>query len=377
MSRLVRGIQSTLAHRQWVLVLAALAPLLLITALTAGWQLDDHFHRSRMLGYGDARPLQIFVPYDGVLAHTQAQMDSGTLPWWASKDLHLAFLRYTSTLTTLLDYQLWPDHPALMHAHSLLWLSAMVVAATLLYRRIFGPTWVAGLAALLYAIDDAHSMPVVYLANRNALITTCFGLLSVVFYVDWCRRGRARDAVTSAMLFALALSAGEMAVATVAYLAAYVLVLDSGPLVARMTRVAPHVAVCAVWALIYRYGGFGAQGNGYYLDPIGAPVTFVAGLADRVPLLLLGQWTPIPAAMGLVYAPGSPDTMRLRIEGILLVAALMMLFFPLMRRNRTARFFALGMAFSLVPISGAGPENRLLSFVGVGAFGLVALLVQS
>ena len=189
--------------------------------------------------------------------------------------------------------------------------------------------------------------------------------------------GRTRDAVTSALLFALALSAGEMAVATVAYLAAYVLVLDEGPLIKRLQRVAPHVAVFGVWALIYRLGGFGAQGNGFYLDPIGAPLTFLAGLMDRVPLLLLGQWTPIPAAMGLVYAPGSPDAVRLRIESLLVVALLIVLFFPLVRRDRVARFFALGMTFSLVPISGAGPENRLLSFVGIGAFGLVAQLVKS
>src|SRR5262249_5763427 len=105
--------------------------------------------------------------------------------------------------------------------------------------------------------------------------------------------------------------------------------------------------------------------------------TFVAGLLERVPLLLLGQWTPIPAAMGLVYAPGSPDAERLRIEGLLVVALLVVMFVPLVRRERTARFWGLGMTLSLVPISGAGPENRLLSFVGIGAFGLVALLVRS
>ena len=375
--RLARGIQSFLAHRQWVLALAVLAPLLLVTALSAGWQLDDHFHRSRILGYGDAQPLQIFVPYDGIPAHTQAQMDVGTLPWWASTDLHLAFLRYTSTLTALLDYQVWPDHPALMHLHSLLWLSAMVVAAAVLYRRILGATWVAGLAALLYAIDDAHAMPVVYLANRNALITTCFGVLSVVSYVDWCRRGRIRDAVMSALLLALALSAGEMAVATCAYLAAYVLVFDEGPLRTRLMRVAPHVAVFGAWALVYRLGGFGSQGSGVYLDPVAAPITFVKGLMDRAPLLLLGQWTPIPAAMGFVYAPGSQKALILRIESLLVVAVLIVLFFPLVRRDRAARFWALGMALSLLPISGAGPENRLLSFVGVGAMALVAQLVQS
>jgi hypothetical protein len=147
-----------------------------------------------------------------------------------------------------------------------------------------------------------------------------------------------------------------MAVATVAYLAAYVLVLDEGPLIKRLQRVAPHVGVFGVWALIYRLGGFGAQGNGFYLDPVGAPLTFLAGLMDRVPLLVLGQWTPIPAAMGLVYAPGSPDAVRVRIESLLVVAVLIVLFFPLVRRDRVTRFFAVGMTLSLVPISGAAGQ---------------------
>ena len=179
------GLASILSHRLVPLALAVLAPLLLLPALGAGWQFDDHFHRSRIAGYGDANPIQIFVPYDGDPARNLRQMEAGTLPWWASVDLHLAFLRYTSTLTTLLDYQLWPRHPAWMHLHSLLWLSAVVVAAALLYRIVLGTTWVAGLAALLYAVDEAHSWPATYLANRNALIATSVGVLSIVCFIRW------------------------------------------------------------------------------------------------------------------------------------------------------------------------------------------------
>ena len=375
--RLARGIRSALAHRQWVLALAVLAPLLLVTALPAGWQLDDHFHRSRILGYGDAQPLQIFVPYDGIPAHTQAAIGLGHASVVGVERSSCRFLplhEHTDRAARLpaLARSSRVDAPA----QPALAVGRWSLPPALLYRRILGHTWVAGLAALLYAIDDAHAMPVVYLANRNALITTCFGLLTVVFYVDWCRRGRSRDAVTSALLFALALSAGEMAVATVAYLAAYVLALDDGPLITRLQRVVPHAAVFGVWALIYRLGGFGAQGNGFYLDPVGAPLTFVAGLMDRVPLLLLGQWTPIPAAMGLVYAPVHLMRCRLRIESLLVVALLIVLFFPLVRRDRVGALLRARNGVLARADFGAGPENRLLSFVGIGAFGLVALLVQ-
>ena len=93
--RVAHRLESILSHRLLPLVLAALAPLLLFPALDVGWQFDDHFHRSRIAGYGDANPIQIFVPYDGNPDHNLRQMEAGTLPWWASLDLHLAFLRYT------------------------------------------------------------------------------------------------------------------------------------------------------------------------------------------------------------------------------------------------------------------------------------------
>jgi hypothetical protein len=55
-------IATVLAHRRLPIALAVLAPLLLLPALSAGWQLDDHFHRSRILGYGDANVVAPAVP---------------------------------------------------------------------------------------------------------------------------------------------------------------------------------------------------------------------------------------------------------------------------------------------------------------------------
>ncbi len=67
-------------------------------------------------------------------------------------------------MTHWIDYQLWPDSPLLMHAHSLIWLGLAAATAAFLYRR-FEPSATAGLAVLLFAIDDAHIMPAMWLAN--------------------------------------------------------------------------------------------------------------------------------------------------------------------------------------------------------------------
>src|SRR4029453_4870479 len=45
---------------------------------------------------------------------------------------------------------------------------------------------------------------------------------------------------------------------------------------------------------------------------------------------------------------------------------------PLARRDRLARFWAFGMLLATVPVSATVPGDRLLTFAGIGAAGLLA-----
>ena len=51
----------------------------------------------------------------------------------------------------------------------------------------------------------------------------------------------------------------------------------------------------------------------------------------------------------------------------------LLLFRPMIRTNRTARFFGLGALFALVPACSTLAQTRQLMFAGIGAFGLLAL----
>ncbi|MGH8679641.1 MAG: hypothetical protein ACREUQ_15000 [Burkholderiales bacterium] len=355
--------------------MAVLSALVLISALNGGWQLDDYFQRVTMLGYGNSKPIQVFEPYIDRL-HNLSQIAFGTLPWWSSPDLHQAFLRYASTLTMMLDYRLWPNHPALMHLHSLLWLSAAVLVAALLYREVLGATWIAGLAALMYALDGAHAVPAVYLANRNALISCCFGFLSLLAFVRWREGGHRRSRWLSVLMLALSLSAYEMGVATAAYLLSYALTVDRDGIRSRLMRLLPHGGVLGAWALIYRIGNFGSQGSGFYLDPLHNPLGFAVSFCQRAAFLLMGQWTPIPAEMSMAYEPGTSAALHMSVFSFAIAALLAVLFIPLILRDRVARFWGLGALLSLIPITAVGPENRLLGFVGLGSMALLAQLTQ-
>jgi hypothetical protein len=374
--RAAAAIDAVLKYRGFPLITAVLAALVMLPALAGGWQLDDYFQRATILGYGDSKPIQTFVQYIDRL-HNLRQMDSGTLPWWGSLDLHQAFLRYASTLTMLLDYRLWPNHPALMHLHSLLWLSAAVLAAAFLYREVLGATWIAGLAALMYALDGAHAVPAAYLANRNALIACCFGFLSLLAFVRWRKLGHRRTRWLSVLMLALSLSAGEMGLATAAYLLSYALTVDRDGIRARLMRLLPHGGVLGAWALIYRLGNFGSQGSGFYLDPLHNPLGFAVSFCQRAAFLLMGQWTPIPAEMSMAYAPGTSAFLHMSVFSFVVAAIVAALFIPLVVRDRVARFWGLGALLSLIPIAAVGPENRLLGFVGLGSMALLAQLTQA
>ena len=63
-----------------------------------------------------------------------------------------------------------------MHVHSLLWFVLLLFLVTKFYRRILGPTWLAGLAVLLFAVEDGHGSPVGWICNRNILIAASFGI---------------------------------------------------------------------------------------------------------------------------------------------------------------------------------------------------------
>jgi hypothetical protein len=368
-------IRRALAHRRMPLVVAILAFVAMLPALTGGWQMDDYFQRCTLLGYGDTRPIQVFEPYLD-RQHNLAQMAFGTMPWWGSPDMHQVFFRYASTISMMLDYRLWPNHSALMHLHSLLWLFAAVLAAALLYREVMGATWIAGLAALMYALDGAHAVPAEYLANRNALIACCFGFLSLLTFVRWRNHGHSHDRWVSVLMLALSLSAYEMGVATAAYLFSYALIVDRDGIRERVVRLIPHGAMLGAWALIYKLGNFGSHGSGFYLDPLHNPIGFATLFCQRAAFLLMGQWTPVPAEMGMAYAPGSSAALHLTIFAFAIVALLVLLLIPVVLRDRIAGFWALGALLSLVPIAAVGPENRVLGFVGLGSMALLAQLTE-
>ena len=144
--------------------------------------------------------------------HWKRARNYGILPWWLSDNTKCSLWRPFTSITHWVDYRLYPDWPALMHIHNILWYAAIVFLAAIVYRKIIGPTWVAGLAALMYVLDSNTYFPVMFAANRGFLIALCFGLLCFLNHRRWRMEHSKSAAILSFVFFALSLSANEAGV---------------------------------------------------------------------------------------------------------------------------------------------------------------------
>lgn len=321
-----------------------LAAVLTLPALGAGLLMDDHWFL-QVLGDPTQDPLKELFVF--------TRPEAVPLYWTMAPDLQLAFFRPLAAATHWLDYQLSHSVP-LWHLQSWGWLLAAVGAATALYRRV-DPGVTGLIAALLFAVEDAHAFPVAWLANRNALMSLAFGLWGLVLH----QGGRRKLALLPLAACLLSAEAGLAAFA-------YVVAMEWR----RPQRLLPHVALIAAWRLLYVSMDYGAVGSGAYVDPSSA--AFAVALVERLPVHVLVQFLHFPGELwGLADAGPRQVVSAL---GWLYLLGLIALVLPLVRKDEVARMWALGTLGALVPVCAVLPMDRVEVWVGVGSFGLLSRL---
>jgi hypothetical protein len=127
--------------------------------------------------------------------------------------------------------------------------------------------------------------------------------------------------------------------------------------------------VVVLWGALRDYSGYGVRDMGLYVDPLTDTGRYLTAAAGRIPILLIGQWSPIPADLFIVLRPLSAFE---RWSAALFLGLLLYAMAPLLRRDHLARFWATGMLLAALPVSATMPSDRLLTFVGIGAAGLLA-----
>ena len=377
---LLHFLQRRLGQRHgWLLAIGA-GLLLSLASVFGGFATDDHNFRLLFQGAPGAQelarpPWEVFSFFlDRGPEQRAAMIERGVLPWWTGDTFHGGFFRPITSLSHYLDWQLFGEHAWPMHLHNLAIFAAMLFGLGLLYRRQLAPPWIAALALLLYAIDDARGMNVGWLSGRNTLLSAAFGVWAILMHDLWRRDGWKPGMVLGPLLWLFGLGSAEAGLGAAGYLAAYMLTLEKGAWWRRPLTMLPYAPAFLIWAITYKAMGYGVHGSNGYIDPFNDPVMYCKGMLIHLPVQLFGEFgVPDSVFFNVLPWPGNA------VYWVLAAAYLTLLFvlaWPILKASAPARFFAVGMVLSLLPASATLPQDRLLTLASVGGAPIIALLLE-
>lgn len=299
----------------WTAFVIVVALGLYWPAIHVGFLADDVYQIALLDGVAGQRgPLGLYSLYPENAAATAEHVRRGSLPWWTVEAFRFVQVRPLSSLLLWLDHALAPKQPLVHHLHSLAWLAAALLAAHALLRRATTPA-IAGVALLVYAIDETFGWTTAWLANRCAMVSAAFAFAALAVHLRRAEGGAAsrRTAWLEAGLWGLSFAAGEYALCGAAYAIAYALVGRTDGWRTRLRALLPMGVVLLGFVIASVAMRAGVHGATSYVDPLGHPLEFVQASFDRVPQMLGEIW------LGL---PGESDRLLFRYDGTIVVRAM-------------------------------------------------------
>lgn len=351
--------------------------LLSLQALWGGFCADDISIALRLEGRlpGSHHALDLYRFSDGTPQGVRAIVEGGGFPWFTAPGLKLAFFRPLASALWWVDHALFGRYASLYHLHSLGWYLLLVYIAWRIFRRALPPE-LAGLAAILFAMNDSHAMAVGWLSSRHAPLAASLTLAGLLLHLRAREEDYRPGLPLSLLCYALGLCAGETALGALAYLYAYELLGRTDRATERLKALLPSALLALGYLILYKKLGYGVAGSAGYLDPLTEPAAFLRAAPERT-LLLIGSF--------LGGVPADLASLRPEVSAIALGtgAGLLLIFYRALRsawaaleatQRRSVRWLGAGAALSLVPNLGGVPGSRLLLMPSLGGVVLLALL---
>jgi hypothetical protein len=353
--------------------------LLFLPSLRVGFLLDDFYYLGAIEGHfpdhDTGRSLFTYFINDEV--ETARIAREGGYPWWIDEGVRSQIFRPLSDLLLKIDHALFGRSPLGYHLHSLVWWTATLVACALLFRRVL-PRAVGVLALLLFVLDEAHVMPVAWIANRNALVATAPVLLGLWAWIRWREDGWRMGRALALVGFGMGLAGSELALAGLAYVVAYELLgAPVSGLRSRLVGLVPLAALGGMYVVIYRTLGYGGEGSGLYFHPLLDPVEFVTAAVTRVPTLLASGILGFGADLWFVAPGARPVQVVVGLAGVLVLMGALRVCWPYMASStrRALRWLVPGSLLSLLPIVATFPSDRMLLVPGLGLAAVIAAVL--
>ncbi|MSU22813.1 MAG: tetratricopeptide repeat protein [Opitutus sp.] len=127
---------------------------------------------------------------DDAYVETNPLVNQGVRPAavvWAGTAAHSSMWHPLTTLSHILDCELFGVQPAPMHWENLLWHALNAVLVFLVWRALTGTTWRSALVAAFFALHPLSVESVAWISERKNLLCTFFWLLGLGAYVRYVR----------------------------------------------------------------------------------------------------------------------------------------------------------------------------------------------
>jgi len=365
-------------RRGWLpaILLIVAGALVFSPAIRAPLLLDDYFQTAMIEGTYPS-PRSPFNLYDFVGNEDRALLlDRGLLPWWSHPRITVRFMRPLSSVLLYAERKLFGSRPLPSHLHSFAWWAAAALAALALYRRALGPR--AGLlAAFIFGLASCHTLPLAWLAHREATVSMTFGILALGALVDLRDQGRARSAALATLFFGFSLLAGEYGLGFGGYPLALALASRRAPRGRRAWMVASFAIPATAYLLARAWLHYGTEGSGLYTDPFHEPVAFLERAPARLTTLLGEGWLTLDPD---TITPTSP----LWALALAALACVALLFVPVRRMLSTGprdtrehgTWLLTGSCLAMVPMLSVMPSSRVLGASELGIAGVIALVLD-
>lgn len=364
--------------------------------LATGFTVDDFAQLAMMRGdYPVPRaPLALFTFSDGSTSENEQLKAVGFFPWWSHQDLRVSLLRPLASALMWLDFRAFADDAFFYHLHSAAWWVAMLLVVFRFNREVLGDG-PALVALTLFSLHPGHHLLLGWIANRNAIVSTTFAVLGLLFQLRSAEKARAFG--YAAVCYAIALASSEYAIGYLVY-GAMLSAVRAEPARARWLRLSGW-AVCVLCYVVVRGAlGFGTRGSGMYLDPMREPAAFVEAAAQRFPVLVgdavlalrstwwsggfpwAGQlfeagWATREVSMDLSFFRSVQVGLGVAACVIAAVVALKALRSRAIRDSDAAAALALGLPLAFIPALASLPESRLMLPPLLGWTALIAALL--
>lgn len=278
---------------------------------------------------------------------------------WAFSGPHACNWHPLTTLSHMLDCQLWGLQPAVPHLENVLLHAANATLLFLFLLRATGAFWRSAFAAALFAVHPLRAESVAWLAERKDVLSGLFFLLTLHAYLHFARGPFLRRRfVWVVVLFALGLMCKPMLVTMPVVL----LLLDYWPL--------------------RRFGAADETTSGLQ----GRPAAWKRLLWEKLPLVALAAASSVATIVAqqrsLAANTHVPFSIRTSVAMISHLDYLGMFFYPLKlgvlypfpEQSPPLWRIAVAVAFLALMTLGAIAVRRTWPFVPVGWFWFVAML---